>query len=628
MKKIFLMLTCLTALSLCANAQNNEQGDDLMTVDVPRVVKKSRRWTTNPTTEITREKIEESSETSIMPLLTKNVPGLFVNEQGVAGYGVSSGGSGNISYRGFSSKKGQILVVLDGHPQYAAIYGHPMPDTYMSNNIESVSFEKGAGSVRYGSNAMGGVMNITTRSSNIWESDGSDIFQANASVGSYGTTNFSVSDEYKNGRFTLFTGANYSHSDGYRENSEYESHNGLVNASIRLIGNLRLKTVADITQFNIDMPGTVETPLLDCHADVLRANSEISLEHGKYSCGHYHWLSGFTKFYYNYGKHTINDGHKVGAPAQKYLFHSKDYLCGIDIEESLYKVITAGVNLKWYGGDAYRNPKTERYADNISFSEYAGYVMANGRFALLKDFMRIRAGVRADYHEQYGMEWIPEVDVKWRNLAFYYSKGFRTPNMREWFMYGSANPDLLPEHCNSFDLTWNLYKEKDLSFSDFELGLFYTQGDNMIETIVVDGKPKNMNSGEFSNCGVEASAEYRKASFGIQGNYSYMYQENPIVGAMRQKIGVNATFYQSKYTVNIGAQYIDKMCLATGDNEQNTSFALLDARVSCPINKWFSVFCKIEQAICSGDYETMLGYPLPKTTMLGGISLNLKQNKK
>ncbi|MCQ2960345.1 MAG: TonB-dependent receptor [Bacteroidales bacterium] len=619
MKKKICTLICGFAVSFCSLAQETEP----MMVDVPQVIKWSKMSSKpKPETVISREDIEGSSETSVMPLLTKNVPGLLVNDQGAAGYGVSSGGAGNISYRGFSSKKGQILVVLDGHPQFAAIYGHPMPDIYLSNNIEEVSFIRGASSVRYGSNAMGGVMNITTRKSDQL----GNALHVRADVGTYGTANLSISDGYKRKKVSLFTGVNYSHSNGYRENSEYNSYNGYANATVKITGGLRVKAVADITQFNIDMPGTIETPLLDCHADVLRANSEISLQNGM-PCGH-SMFSGFTKFYYNYGKHTINDGHKVGAPAQEYLFHSKDYLCGIDIEESLYKVITAGVNLKWYGGDAYRNPLTEHYADNVSFSEYAGYIMANGRFALFRDFMRVYAGVRVDYHEQYGMEWIPEVDVKWRNLAFYYSKGFRTPNMREWFMYGSANPDLLPEHCNSYDLSWNLYKEKEHSFYDVEIGLFYTQGDNMIETIVVEGKPKNMNSGEFSNCGVEASAEYRKASFGIQGNYSYMYQENPIVGAMRQKIGVTGTFYQPKYTVNVGAQYVDKLCLATGDSEQNKSFALLDARVSCPINTWFSVFCKVEQVLCKDSYETMLGYPLPKTTMLGGISLNLKQNNK
>ena len=113
--------------------------------------------------DISPVEIESKGESSILPVLKENIPGLFYNSQGVAGYGVSSGASGNITMRGFSGSAGRILILIDGHPQYAPIYGHPMADTYTSDNIKTVEVIHGAASFLYGSNAMGGAINFITK---------------------------------------------------------------------------------------------------------------------------------------------------------------------------------------------------------------------------------------------------------------------------------------------------------------------------------------------------------------------------------------------------------------------------------------------------------------------------------
>ena len=64
--------------------------------------------------DISPVEIESKGESSILPVLKENIPGLFYNSQGVAGYGVSSGASGNITMRGFSGSAGRILILIDG----------------------------------------------------------------------------------------------------------------------------------------------------------------------------------------------------------------------------------------------------------------------------------------------------------------------------------------------------------------------------------------------------------------------------------------------------------------------------------------------------------------------------------
>ena len=54
-------------------------------------------------------------------------------------------------------------MLLDGQPQWAGVFGHSVPDLYVSSDIERVEIIRGPGSLLYGSNAMGGVINVITK---------------------------------------------------------------------------------------------------------------------------------------------------------------------------------------------------------------------------------------------------------------------------------------------------------------------------------------------------------------------------------------------------------------------------------------------------------------------------------
>ena len=57
--------------------------------------------------------------------------------------------------RGISSGTGEIMVLIDGHPQYNGIFGHPISDSYQTLMAERVEVLRGPASLLYGSNAMG-----------------------------------------------------------------------------------------------------------------------------------------------------------------------------------------------------------------------------------------------------------------------------------------------------------------------------------------------------------------------------------------------------------------------------------------------------------------------------------------
>lgn len=88
-------------------------------------------------TVVDRSKIDRSL------LLTEQVPGLFVTARGIMGYGVSGGAAGSISLRGLSGGTARLMVMIDGHPQYAGIFGHPIADAYQSFLAERVEVLRG-----------------------------------------------------------------------------------------------------------------------------------------------------------------------------------------------------------------------------------------------------------------------------------------------------------------------------------------------------------------------------------------------------------------------------------------------------------------------------------------------------
>lgn len=174
-KQHLLFATFILAGSLTVSGQTPDTADSLSaqrTLTIDEVVVTGTRHQTDirhlsqTVSVVNRKRIEQSMQPSLLPVLTEQVPGLFTTSRGVMGYGVSNGAAGGISLRGLSGGNARLMVLIDGHPQYAGIFGHPIADAYQTLLADRVEVLRGPASVLYGSNAMGGVVNIVTRKCN------------------------------------------------------------------------------------------------------------------------------------------------------------------------------------------------------------------------------------------------------------------------------------------------------------------------------------------------------------------------------------------------------------------------------------------------------------------------------
>ena len=279
---------------------------------------------------IDRKQIEQSMQPSILPILTQQVPGLFITARGIMGYGVSGGAAGGMSLRGIGSGSGRLMILIDGHPQYMGLMGHPIADAYQSLMAERVEVLRGPASVLYGSNAMGGVINIVTRQ---LHEEGVKT-NLNLGYGSFNTLQSEVTNRIRKGGFTSLISGSYNRTDGHRRNMGFEQYGGYAKLGYEFSPYWNIRGDVNVTHFNASQPGEVTDPMIDADQSITRGMTSVAVEN------RYERTSGAVSFFYNWGDHWINDGYTANPDDKNnpkpYRFDSHDDMMGISWYQSAH----------------------------------------------------------------------------------------------------------------------------------------------------------------------------------------------------------------------------------------------------------------------------------------------------
>ncbi len=566
-------------------------------------------------TVVSQEQLERRMDPSILPILTEQVPGLFVTSNAVMGYRVSAGSAGSINIRGVGGGA-QLLMLIDGHPQYMGLMGHPLADSYQTLMAERIEVVRGPASVLYGSNAMGGVVNILTRQ----QKENGVRTHFRTLYGSYNTLSGEVTNAMRSGRFSSYVALGYNRSDGHRKNMDFDQYTGYAKFGYDLNRNWSAYVDLDLTNYDASNPYSIYDPRLDYDMDITRGVTSVSIQN------QYDRSSGALKFYYNFGYHKIDDGYSPGGTPRDGLYRSRDKMTGMNAYQS-YSLFrgnqtTVGIDYSHFGGRAwnvYRSGLDESELARESLNEVAGYV--NFRQMIL-DRLSVDAGVRYDHHTVAGGEWIPQFGLSWfpaehTVLKAVASKGFRNPTIRELYMFGIANDQLKPESLWNYEVS----ATQSLLDSRLELGLnlYYIKGNNSI--VVRQGQWTN--TGELENYGVEFDTRYRiLPNLSVNANYSYIHMKHDIEATPDHKLFAGADYFLDRWTFSTGVQYIRGLVKPDDDgNVLRESFTLWNLRASYRVTKWMNLFVRGENLLAQ-KYEIEYGYPMPRATAFGGFSLS------
>lgn len=220
-KKLFVLGIALMAGFYSAPTLDSQENQELKTevVVIGTQIPSEFSHTTRNITIITKEEISKAPINSLADLI-RFIPGVDLKQRGT--WGVQA----DISIRGSSFS--QVLVLVDGIKVYDPQTAHhnldiPVPLT----EIERIEVLNGQGSAVYGENAFGGVINIVTKKAGGGISGG-------ISYGEFKTIKSDLSLSHMLGKIRHRLTAEYSRSDGFAYDRDFNTLNFLSNSRLDL----------------------------------------------------------------------------------------------------------------------------------------------------------------------------------------------------------------------------------------------------------------------------------------------------------------------------------------------------------------------------------------------------------
>ena len=577
---------------------------------------------------VNSRQLEATGKTQLLSALSGEVPSLFVSQRNIFGFGVSNGGSGGIKIRGVGgSPTNAILMMVDGQPQFAGLYSHPVADFYETEYVDHVEVLRGPGSVLYGSNAMGGVINVITKQA---RQDGVHT-TLSTQYGSYNTWQSSLTNMVRKGKFSSLVSLGYDRTDGLQNHFDFKQASLYAKVGYDVAKNWSL--FADYSLMNFIGNDPIYAKLRNAesndiyHQNVTRGEASVTLSN-QYAASA---TNGAVRIYYSYGNHYIDDPNH---------FHSLDDRFGILAYQNFspWKMATAtvGFDFNTYtgkipmsGGHAYGDgsrPAQMQTIDRKSITEYSPYITLQQ--ALFKGILTLNGGLRMANSDRFGCHWLPQVGFAvhpgdgW-TLKASLAKGYRNPSFREMYLYAVANPDLNPESMMNYEASIAKHFSRYLSM---DVTAYFSEGSNLIQTASVptaDGGTtnRNMNTGSFINKGIEVSAQSHPLDvLSIRASYSFMHTSLSNLTAAPK----------NQYFLGIGWQALKKLSmdaelkgvgeLYVADNVERQNYALLGLHLTYKPVKSLDIFAHFDN-IANVKYQINYGYEMPGFTAMGGVKV-------
>jgi iron complex outermembrane receptor protein len=333
----------------------------------------------------------------------------------------------------------------------------------------------------------------------------------------------------------------------------------------------------------------------------------------------YNNTDGSLRVYYSYGNHFIDD------PKH---FHSLDDRFGVLAYQNFTPwhngSATVGFDFDTYTGKIPMSGGTAHTEGSMStigrksITEYSPYVTLSQ--GLLHGLLNLNAGLRMANSDMFSTQWVPQGGVavhpgaNWLIKASV-AKGYRNPSFRELYLYRTANSDLSPENMMNYEAT--VGKTFSHIFGIDVTG-YYSRGSNLIQT----ENMKNVNTGSFTNKGVEVSANsHPLRNVTLRASYSYMRTSLPNLTAAPKNQYFFSVAWKALPTLLIDAQLRGVGDLYVAETVANQNYALLDVKCTYNALRYLDLFVTINN-ITDANYVINRGYEMPGFTAMGGFKLH------
>ncbi len=539
-------------------------------------------------------------------------PGVYTTRRLTMGYGVAALAGGSITIRGLGGKpNSQVLMLIDGRPDFQGIFSHPISDAYFLDNVDHIEVLRGPASAVYGTNALGGVVNIITQK---LPTAGFEN-RLNISYGSYNTQRYRFQHGGAIGRAQYLLSIGHQQSEGHRENSQFEAQNYSLQMGYQIDPHFHFSFNGTITPYTYHDPGPEGVSLSGYfdYGKITRSSLDVTLTN------HFAGSEGTVKIHGNFGKHRLSDG-----------WSSDDQTNGLiafqNFELPWAFKSTVGLDIKRYGGTSRSNGiKLGTFFND----EYALYLHLQKTW--LKKWI-LAGGIRLEDNSNFGREWIPKFGLVYHagsqtSLRTTVAKGFRAPSIKDLFLFAPANKYLQPERLWSYEVGINQSFGRQLSL---DVCGFYYQGDQFIETTpIAPGRMQNLNTGANRVSGLEVTlAAMPLPNFSANFGYSYLHSEEAIPFAPN-KLNFMITYAFKKFSGSIYGEHIRALYTSYQLNqmppkisiEQLPNYTLLHVKLNYQLRGNLQLSAGIEN-LMDQSYQILKGYPMPGRTAISNFTFS------
>lgn len=584
-------------------------------------------------TVITADEIAQIQTPDITQILER-APGVTTTRNGTLG------GFTAVRVRGSTSD--QVLVLVDGvrvndpsAPGAGFDFGN-----ILSENITKVEILRGANSIIWGSNAIGGVIALQTGGSN------NQIGSIKAEGGSFGTLNLSgtiapdiadnlsvsVSGGYlDNDGFSSFDGG--AEDDGFRQ----AYVNGRIGYDVT--DTVRLFAQGRYADSRVDIDGFPAPAFAFADTDEFQETQQFSASAGA------EYSSDFLDLRALYSIADIDRDNFNPAFGDDVSFFAEGRNERIELRGEARPVNNVSL---FFGLE---NEETSFETGPFGVTDGSGIDSVYGLLRYNDDVVNISGGVRVDDHEQFGTEVTFGADASiafadgWRVVGAY-QEGFRAPSLFQ-LLSDFGNTQLNPETSQGFELGLQ-YNDRNSAWPvSGSVTLFTRDTDNQIDFIscfgVTDSICDNRPFGTFDNIletraqGVEAEVTVRPSdNVTTRIAYSYIDAQNRSEGSANfgnvlARQPDNVLTFSADWTPQIGGKQLNlggdvRLVSDSFDNAANSvrldGFAVVRLRGSFDISDNIQLFGRIEN-LFDAQYQTVANFGTPGMSAFGGLRVTL-----
>ena len=612
MNRLVLSLVLPLALSLPARAEDPVPAAPPVAADVvvtAEAVPEDASSLAVAATVVDRAAIERSRAATVAELL-RSVPGVDVAQSG------GTGGVTSLFLRGANSNA--ALVLVDGVKLNSPYFGGVDLSTLGTANVERIEIVRGPFSALWGSEAIGGVVQVVTRRAEAPGLSG----RAFAGAGNDAAREAGASASYREGSVGVTAGFHRGTVEGELPNDFFEGTDLSAALDVPLAAGVRTGVAVrrDTSRTGIPFTGATATPHRATTADTTTVSVPVSVALASRTT-----LEAAANF--------SDDSPTYSDPDDPWGFtfsETKARRAGGRLVVSH----AAGANRVSVGAD-YERTKVDNadsygvQLDGLTTQTWA--LFAEDRLSLAADRVTVTAGVRRDENDAYGSSTNPRLAVSWNvtsalKVRAAAGSAFRAPSTGELYYPFSGNPALQPERSVSYEAgaEWTLVPGLVL-----EASLFRSDVKDLIRYDFATFT--NVNVGRARMTGAEAVLRGAITEFAwARASYTWLDTEDLDTGlpllrrpAHRASATVGGDLGRGA-TAELTGLFVgerDDVDAVTYERVTSPAYFRLDAAVTLP--RLLGAVAPYVRAtnLLGRDYSEVAGFPSPGRRFVAGLDV-------